>query len=71
MSSAPAGRYGVPCCSSSTADREITCTSGVGVTRVTSQVTGAASAPARETSMGQMTGTFMRLVSQMRIVVSP
>ena len=71
MSSDPAGRYGVPCCSSSTADREMTCTSGVGATLVTSQVTGAASAPARETSIGQMTGTFLCLVSQMMSVVSP
>ena len=71
MSSDPCGRYGVPCCRSSTADREITCTSGVGATLVTSQVTGAASAPARETSIGQMTGTFLCLVSQMMSVVSP
>ena len=71
MSSDPCGRYGVPCCSSSTADREITCTSGVGATLVTSQVTGAASAPARETSIGQMTGTFLCLVSQMMSVVRP
>ena len=71
MSSCPGGRYGVPCCSSSTADREMTCTSGVGATRVTSQVTGAASAPARETSIGQMTGTFLCRVSQIRAVVTP
>ncbi len=49
----------------------MTCTSGVGATRVTSQVTGAARAPASETSSGQMTGTFVFLVSQMRSVVSP
>ena len=49
----------------------MTCTSGVGVTRVTSQVTGAASAPARDTSIGQMTGTFMCRVSQMMSVVTP
>jgi hypothetical protein len=49
----------------------MTCTSGVGPTRVTSQVTGAASAPARAISMGQMTGTFVCLVSQMMSVVSP
>ena len=61
----------MPCCSSSPADREMTCTSGVGATRVTSQVTGAASAPARDTSIGQMTGTFMCRVSQMISVVTP
>jgi len=49
----------------------MTCTSGVGATRVTSQVTGAASAPARDTSIGQMTGTFLCRVSQMRTVVTP
>ena len=61
----------MPCCSSSTADREMTCTSGVGATLVTSQVTGAARAPARETSIGQITGTFLCLVSHMMSVVSP
>ena len=71
MSSDPCGRYGVPCCSSSTADREMTRTSGVGPTRVTSQVTGAASAPASATSIGQMTGTFLCRVSQMMSVVTP
>ena len=49
----------------------MTCTSGVGVTLVTSQVTGAASAPASETSIGQITGMFLCLVSQMMSVVSP
>jgi len=49
----------------------MTCTSGVGATLVASQVTGAASAPARETSIGQMTGTFLCLVSHMMSVVSP
>ena len=71
LASSPVVRYGVPCCSSSPADREMTCTSGVGVTRVTSQATGAASAPARETSTGQIIGTFLFLVSQMTPVVIP
>jgi hypothetical protein len=49
----------------------MTRTSGVGPTRVTSQVTGAASAPASATSIGQMTGTFLCRVSQMMSVVTP
>ena len=49
----------------------MTCTSGVGATRVTSHVTGAASAPAREISIGQMSGTFLCRVSQMMSVVTP
>ncbi len=61
----------MPCCSSSPAEREMTCTSGVGATRVTSQATGAASAPASEISTGQMTGTFRCRVSQMTSVVTP
>ena len=48
----------------------MTCTSGVGATRVMSQATGAASATAREISTGQMTGTFLFRVSQMTSVVT-
>ena len=49
----------------------MTFTSGVGATRVASHVTGAASAPARDTSIGQISGTFLCRVSQMMSVVSP
>ena len=71
MSSCPCGRYGVPCWRSSTADREMTCTSAVGATRVTSQVTGAARAPASDTSNGTTSGTFFPLVAQRIRVVTP
>src|SRR5579863_5249131 len=54
--SCPCGRYGEPCCSSSTAACDITLTSAVGCTRVTSQVTGTASAPASDTSSGTIIG---------------
>jgi hypothetical protein len=61
----------VPCWSSSVADREITSTSGVGCTRVASQVSGAASAPASDISSGTSIGTFLCLVSQMKTEVTP
>ena len=44
---------------------------GVGATRVTSQVTGAARAPASDTSNGTISGTFFPLVAQRISVVTP
>jgi hypothetical protein len=61
----------VPCCSSSFADCQITCTSAVGVTLVASQVTGAASAPASDTSSGTISGTFLCRVSHKMTAVTP
>ena len=61
----------MPCCSSSTADCEMTFTSAVGATRVASQVTGAASAPASDTSSGKISGTFLCRMSQRMMVVTP
>jgi hypothetical protein len=49
----------------------MTWTSGVGVTRVTSQATGAARAPASDTSNGTITGMFLRRVSHRIAVVTP
>ena len=61
----------MPCCSSSTADCEMTVTSAVGATLVASHVTGAASAPASDTSNGKISGTFLCLMSHRMIVVTP
>ena len=49
----------------------MTVTSGVGLTLVASQVSGAASAPASDTSSGKMSGTFLCRMSQRMTVVTP
>jgi hypothetical protein len=49
----------------------MTLTSAVGVTRVASQTTGAASAPASDSSSGMIGGTFVCRVSQSTTVVTP
>ena len=60
----------MPCWSSSDADWEMTVTSAVGATRVASHVTGAASAPASETSSGRISGRFLCRVSQKTTVAT-
>ena len=49
----------------------MTFTSAVGVTRVASQTTGAASAPASATSSGMISGTRLCRVSHKTTVVTP
>ena len=49
----------------------MTFTSAVGATRLASQVTGAASAPASATSIGKISGTFLCRMSQKITVVTP
>ena len=49
----------------------MTVTSGVGLTLVASQVSGAASAAASDTSSGKISGTFRCRMNQRMIVVTP
>jgi hypothetical protein len=60
----------VPCWSSRAADCQMTFTSAVGSTLVASQVSGAASAPASDTSSGMISGTFLCRVSHKMMVVA-